>query len=111
MPGCDFEEKAIQLNLRQSEGSLVVFGILGGDHKEICAKGEALTLDRHLPLFHGLKQSRLRSRWGAIDFVGNHDVSENRPFDEVELLLSRRVHVRSQDIRRQHVARELNARK
>ena len=33
---------------------------------------------RHLRFIHHLEQRRLRFRRGAVDFIGQHDVRENR---------------------------------
>ena len=46
-----------------------------------------LLADRDLPLLHGFEQRGLRLGRRAVDFVGQHDVGEDRPADEAELAL------------------------
>jgi hypothetical protein len=40
--------------------------------------------DGHFPLLHGLQQGRLRLGRRAVDLVGQHDIGEDRPADELE---------------------------
>ena len=71
-----------------------------------------LLADRHFALLHRLQQRGLRLRRRAVDFVGQQDVREHRPFDEAEIPLAVLVffeHVRARDVRRHQVGRELNA--
>ncbi len=50
----------------------------------------------------------LRFWRGAVDFVGQQYVGENRPTLEFELLLDGGINRNSQHVRRQHVAGELH---
>src|SRR5205085_10678240 len=70
---------------------------------------QAVLLDRDHPLAHRLEQRRLRLRRGAVDLVGEEDVREDRPGDELELLLLLLVDRDADDGGRQQVARELDA--
>ncbi len=58
------------------------------------------------------KQRRLRLGRGAVDFVGQQDVGEDRPFDEAKTPLAVLVffqHVGAGDVRGHQVGRELDA--
>ena len=46
---------------------------------------------------------------GAVDFVREQDIGENRPGLEFELLLQGRIDGNAQHVRRQHVTGELDA--
>ena len=65
-------------------------------------------------LLHRFEQRRLRLRRRAVDFVGEHDVREDRAGREHHLPASRRrvfLHeVGAGDVRRHQVGRELDAR-
>jgi len=65
----------------------------------------------HFPFLHRLQQGRLRLGRGAVDFVGQQDVGEDRPVDEAEVpppLLVFLQHVRAGDVRGHQVGRELD---
>ena len=49
------EEEAIELGLGEWEDSLVVEGVLRGEHEERARQGARLAVDRDLPLRHGLE--------------------------------------------------------
>ena len=64
------------------------------------------------PLLHGLQQRGLGLGRGAVDFVGQQDIGEDRPFDEAEVALAQIVffqHVGAGDVRGHEVGRELDA--
>jgi hypothetical protein len=66
----------------------------------------------HLAFLHRFEERRLGLRRGAVDFVRQHDVGENRPTDEAELTLAvgRFVeHRGSGNVRRHQVWGELDA--
>ena len=67
----------------------------------------------HLPLLHGFQKRGLRFGRRAVDFVGQDDVGEQRPFQEAELAVAAGAvlhdHVRAGDVRRRQVGRELDA--
>ncbi len=67
---------------------------------------------RDLPFLHRFEQRGLRLRRRAVDFVGEHDVREDRPVDEAELALAVRGLVedrRAGDVGGHQVGRELDA--
>ena len=73
---------------------------------------ERLADHRDVLLLHRLEHRRLRLRWGAVDLVGQHDVGEDRPVDELELApAAGRVleDVGAGDVHRHQVGRELDA--
>ena len=70
----------------------------------------ALAVHGHGALLHGLEQRCLGLGGGAIDFVGEHEIGENRSRAECKLLrAAARQHGDSGDIGRHQIGRELNA--
>jgi hypothetical protein len=63
-----------------------------------------LTGDHDLPLLHGFEQGRLHLDGGAIDFVGQDKVAENRAGLELKAPLAAFVVIDlgAGDVRRQH---------
>jgi hypothetical protein len=87
--------------------------ILGGEHEERFIERVGTPLDRDPVLLHGLEKCRLGLGRCAIDLVGEHDVGEDRtghechaPSPRLGVLLN---DVRSGDVRRHQVRRELDA--
>ncbi len=78
-----------------------------------CASGSAYVPSSSMGLLHGLEQRRLRLRRRAINFVGQHDVPEDRPRNESPAPVARRRilldDVRSGNVRGHQVRRELDA--
>ena len=68
--------------------------------------------DRDLPFLHGFEQRGLRLGRRAVDFVGQNDVGEQRPLDELELALAGAAVLLDDfgagDVGRHQVGRELN---
>ncbi len=60
-------------------------------------------------IVHGFEQGGLGARGGAVDFVGEDDVGEDRPGFEVEGLGFLVVDGDAEDVGGEHVGRELNA--
>ncbi len=71
--------------------------------------GMRLAVDGDLPLAHGFQQSALRPRRGPIDFVGQHDIGEDRPGVEGELPRFRAIDAAAGNVAGQQVGRELDA--
>jgi hypothetical protein len=67
-------------------------------------------LGGHLPFFHGFEQGALRLRGGAVDFVGQQHLREYRAGQEPEIAALAVEDRDAEDVRRQHVAGELDAR-
>ena len=83
--------------------------ILRGDHQKRLRQRIGVRVHRDLAFVHGLEQRRLRLRRGAVDFVGQQNVGEDRAALEFELLLGGGVDRNAQHVGRQHVAGELHA--
>src|SRR5262249_15752252 len=63
---------------------------------------------------HGFEQRALRLRCGAIDFIGEQELREDRSAAELEAVTAIRSgshYVRAHDVRRHKIGRELNATK
>ena len=102
-------QETVQLRLGQRVGPVILDGVLSGDDHEGFRQRIGTTFDCGLPLVHGLEQSGLRFRRGAINFVGQQDVGENRTRLKLEFLASGTVDGDAQHVARQHVAGELDA--
>src|SRR5262249_2552296 len=82
-------------------------GILGSNDEERLGQWMRARVDRNLPLVHGLEQSGLSFRSGAVDLIRKQNVGENRTALELELLFHSGINRDADHIRRQHVAGEL----
>ena len=78
--------------------------------EERIGQAARLTVDRDAPLAHRLEQGRLRLRRRPVDLVGEDDVREQRARTELEAALARIEDRDADDVRRQEVGRELDAR-
>src|SRR6266542_1234088 len=78
------EQEAVELGLGQRVGALVLDRVLGGDDQEGVGQLDALPLDRHLPLLHGLQERGLGLGWCSVDLVGQQQVGEHRSLPEPE---------------------------
>ncbi len=74
----NLEQEAVELRLGQRVGALEVNGVLRGEHEERVGQRVRLAPGGHAALLHGLEQRRLRFGRGAVNFVGEEDVGENR---------------------------------
>ena len=63
----------------------VVDRVLRADHQKRRLQLVGHAVDRHAALGHRLQQRGLRARRGAVDFVGQHDLGEDRPGAKLEL--------------------------
>ena len=103
----DVEHEAVQLGFGQRVGAFLLDGVLGGQHEERAVQRVPLAGHRHGVFLHAFEQGRLGFGRRPVDFVGQHDVGENRPWHEVEVaLLVERF--RAHDVRRHQVGRELH---
>ena len=85
-----------------------VEGILCGDDDERRREGSCLAIDADLPFEHGLEEGALRPGLCAIDFIGEHDVGENRSLVEDEVGFLRVVYADAQDVGGEDVRGELH---
>ena len=81
----DVEHEAVELGFGQRIGPFLLDRVLRGDGEERLGQGVGRLPDRHFALLHRLQQGRLRLGRRAVDFVGQQDVGEDRPFDEAEI--------------------------
>ena len=107
----ELEHEPIDLRFRQRVGAFLLNGVLRRQYQERFFELEGLFPDGDLPLLHGLQQSALHLGGGAVDFIGEHQVGEDRSSARGESARLRIVNLGADDIRRQHVGRELQARK
>ena len=70
-----------------------------------------MSVDRDLPVAHGLEQRALRAGRRAIDLVGQHDVAEDRSASVDKLAGLRIEHIAADDVAGQQVGRELDPRR
>src|SRR6185312_5981932 len=105
----DLQQKAVELRLRQRVRPFKFHRILRRENREEIVERMPLTIRRHLPLLHRLKQRRLRARRHAVDLICQQKLREHRTLVKRELSRLRRKHTRAQDVRRHHVRRTLHA--
>ena len=81
----DVEHEAVELGLGQRIGAFLLDRVLRGDREERLGQRIGRLADRHFALLHRLQQRGLGLGRRAVDFVGQQDVGEDRPFDEAEI--------------------------
>src|SRR6266516_4682087 len=84
--------KEVTLNLRLpihlANGTLQFKWILSSNNQERLRKGHSGTLHRYLPLGHRLKQCRLGSGSGPIDFVYQKNLCKERALPENKFVVA-----------------------
>jgi hypothetical protein len=105
-----FEHETVHLRLGQRVGALLLQRVLGGQHQERLGQRVGLVADGHLTLLHGFEQGALHLGRRAVDFVRKHEVGEDRPLADGELLVALRVDQRADEVGGQQVGGELDAR-
>lgn len=106
------EQKPVELRFRQRVGAFEFDGILRGEDEKRIGQPPRRAEQRDRLLLHGFEQRRLRLRRGAVDFVGEHDVGEDRSRMERQFTHAGRVFlkdVRAENVARHEVGRELDA--
>ena len=103
----DLEHETVHLGLRKRIGTLLLYRVLGRHHKERLRQPECLVAYRDLPLLHRLEQGRLHLCRGTVDLIRQHEIGEDRPLADLELLALLRIDHRPYHIRRQEVRSEL----
>src|SRR5262245_21410489 len=83
--------------------------ILGGENQERARELVCLIFDCHMAFGHSLKQTALRLRRRAVDFVRENDVGEYRSWFEFEISAVLVVNRDTDDIRGEKIAGELNS--
>ena len=111
----DVEHEAIELRFRQRIGAFELDRVLRREHVERLFELVGAALDRDAVFLHRFEQRRLRLRRRAVDFVGQHDVREDRAGREHHLAAAGGGvfldDVGAGDVRRHQVGRELDARR
>ena len=109
----DEEHEPVELRFGQRIRALLLDRVLRREDEERFLQGEAVLARVDLLLLHRLEQRRLRLRRGAVDFIGEHDVREDRPFHELERAPARLIRLLQNlgagDVARHQVWRELHA--
>ena len=107
------EEEPIELRFRERIRALHLERVLRGEHEKRLLELIGRLADRDADVLHRFEQRRLRLRRGAVDFVGQDDVREDRAGLELEERPAVRVlldDVGADDVGRHQVGRELDAR-
>ena len=102
--------KAIELVFGERIRAFVLVRVLRRQHEERRFEHVGPPFDRHLAFVHRLQQGALRAGGGAVDFVGQQNVREDRPATKLEVPQIGQVDTRAQDVAGQHVGRELQPR-
>jgi hypothetical protein len=94
-------------------GAFLLEGVLRGHDEERLFELSHLPAGGHLLLLHRLEHGALRLRCGAVDFVSEHDLREDRPGHEGEMPPAAGFgfhdHVGADDVGGHEVGRELDA--
>ena len=105
-------EEAVELRFGKRVRSLHFERVLRGEHEERLGQLVRVTGDGDGVLLHRFEQRRLRLRGGAVDFVRQQNVGEDRSLLELKLFLFVRRfedHVRAEQVGRHQVRRELHS--
>src|SRR5579862_3039946 len=105
----DAHQEAIELRFGQRIGAVMLNGVLRGNDEKRMRKLQSLAVHRHLRFVHSFEERRLRARSSAVDFIGEHDVGENRAGTKLELARFRIVNAYAENVARQQVRSELDA--
>src|SRR5216684_2088322 len=105
----DAHQKAVELRFRQGIGAVMLDRILRGNHEKRLRQRERFAVDGDLRLVHGFEKRGLRARRGAIDFIGEDHVGENRPGAEFKFARFGIVDADAENIAGEQVRRELDA--
>ena len=105
-----FQHEAVHLRFGQRIRAFLLDGILRGKHEERFVELVGLVADGDLLFLHRFEQRALHLGRRAVDFVGENQIGEDRPFARAEAAGLRIVNLRADDVGGQHVRRELQAR-
>ncbi len=104
------EHEAVDLRLGQRVGALLLDRVLRRHDDERLGQRVGLVADGDLPLLHRLEERALHLGGRAVDLVGEDEVGEDGPELGGELALLLVVDHRPDEVGRQEVGRELDAR-
>ena len=102
-------QESIELSFGKGKSALVVNRVLSGDDQERRRQLVGRTVNRDAAFSHRFEQRRLSSRRGAVDFIRQHNLSENRAGAKLKfagLLIEYR---RPGYVGRQQIGRTLNS--
>ncbi|MNO74502.1 hypothetical protein D3C76_655040 [compost metagenome] len=102
-------QEAVELGFRQRVGAFLLDGVLRGHYQEQRRQFIGTAPDTDLALGHGFEQCRLNLGRGAVDFVRQHQVMEDRALLEHEAAGFRAIDLGTGDVGRQQVGGELDA--
>ena len=105
----DAHQETVELRFRQRIGAVMLDRILRGEHQERLRQRMRVIVHRDLRFVHRFEQRGLRFRRGAVDFVGDDDVREDRSGLEFEALRRGVVDADADHVARQQVRGELDA--
>ena len=105
----ELEHEAIDLRLGQGIGSFLFNWILGGENQERFLQFEGLIADGDLFFLHGLEQRTLNLGRGAVDFIGQNEIGEERSAPGGESAGLRIVDLGADQVGGEQVGRELEA--
>ena len=108
IPEQHFDHEPIQLRLRERIGALELDRVLRREHRERRRQRMRDAVRGDGALLHRLEQGGLGLRRRAVDFVGEHQVGEDRTRPEPEFVRAGQ-HRDAGDVRRHQVGRELDA--
>ena len=103
------KKEAVKLRLGQLECAALLDRILRRDHEERRGQRQRAIADRDAAFLHRFEQRALNFRRGAVDFIGEQQVRENRPLMRAKFTLRLIENLRADDVRRQQVDGELHA--
>ena len=106
----ELQHETVDLRFRQRVGALLLDRVLGRQDQERIRQVEGPVAQRDLPFLHRLEQRALDLGGGAVDLVGKQQVGEDRPLLDLKVVPVGPVDLGSQEVRRQQVGRELDAR-
>ena len=103
------EHETIDLRLRQRISPFLLDRILRRQYQERLLQGIRLVADGDLLFLHRFEQGALHFRGGAIDFVSQHEIGEDRALLDRKIPRARIVNLRADDVGGQQIGRELDA--
>ena len=103
-----FEHEAVELRFWECVGPFLFERVLGGEHDEGIGELVSGFADGDLAFCHGFEEGALDFCGGAIDFVGQDEVGEERPLFGGELACSRIVDEGADEVCGEEVRCELD---
>ena len=103
------QHEAIDLRLGQRISAFLLERVLRRENEERIGQPISLVAERDLAFLHRFEQRALHFGGRAIDFVREDEVREDRAVLRAERAVARVVDHGADDVRREHVGRELQA--